>query len=328
MDRKQNLFQGAMAGIGMIILILDSSAALEGAQSGIDLCIQTVIPSLFPFFVMSMILTNSLHDCLSHPLQLIARFLGIPRTSASILFPAVLGGYPVGAKCVSDLYQKEQITRNEAERLLAFCSNAGPSFLFGMVSVFFPEKKSAWLLWLIHIFSALLTAAAIPARKELAREPGRHITQSKQSIILSAAKAMVLVCCWVVLFRIVISFLNNWFLWLLPAWLQVIVMGILELTNGCCELPLIADVKLRFVLCACLLSFGGMSVLFQTAAVTKGLSLGWYLKGKLMQTLFSFLLSCAIVSDEKIYYAVFIPILVIILRKTEKRYSNQRILPV
>ena len=42
---------------GMLVLILDGKAALLGAQAGVELCLNTVIPSLFPFFVLSVLLT-------------------------------------------------------------------------------------------------------------------------------------------------------------------------------------------------------------------------------------------------------------------------------
>lgn len=315
MERKQRRLQGVMAAIGFLVLIFDSRLALEGARSGLELCIKTVIPALFPFFVLSMVLTNALQGKSSYPVQQLAKTLGIPKAAESILIPSVLGGYPIGAKCVGDLYQREQISRKEAERLLAFSSNAGPSFLFGMVSAFFPERKMIWLLWLIHIFSAALTAAVIPVVKT-----DKHVLQPEKtnlntSIILSAAKAMCCVCCWVVLFRIIIRVLEVWFLWMLPEWVQTLLMGILELTNGCCELLQITDVKLRFILCSCMLAFGGICVLFQTASVTQGLSIGCYIKGKLIQTTFSFLMSCAMVSEHGLFIAAWIPILLYILRK-------------
>lgn len=325
---ERNRLQGVMAAIGLLVLIFDSSVALEGARSGIDLCVKTVIPSLFPFFVLSMILTKALSESVSYPVRVLAKFFGIPNAAASLLIPSVLGGYPVGAKCVGDLYQSKQISRTEAERLLAFCSNIGPSFLFGMVSGFFPEGKMIWLLWLIHIFSAALTAVAMPVKQsdKPARKPeGNHFDTS---IILSAAKAMGLVCCWVVLFRIMIDFLDIWFLWMFPQWLQTLLMGILELTNGCCELLQIENVELRFVLCSCILAFGGICVLFQTASVTKGLSLVCYIKGKLMQTAFSFFLSCAVVLKHGVLFAALTLIFVLILRKIQNRYSNPGMLPV
>ena len=43
---------------GMMMLILDSQTAMHGAAEGIVLCINSVVPSLFPFFVLSILLTN------------------------------------------------------------------------------------------------------------------------------------------------------------------------------------------------------------------------------------------------------------------------------
>ena len=115
---------------------------------------------------------------------------------------------------------------------------------------------------------------------------------------------------------------------MLPVWAQIALMGFLELTNGCCGLALIADVRLRFVLCSGILSFGGICVLLQTASVTKGLSLSGYLKGKLMQTVFSLLLSSMAVLKQGWILGFLIPFLMIIFRKTQNRYGNPRLIPV
>lgn len=326
MERKRNALQLFLAAAGLLVLILDSRVALNGARSGVELCIKTVIPSLFPFFVLSMILADILTEYKTPSQEKLAWFLGIPPSGVSVLVPAVLGGYPVGAKCIGDLYQQNQLTRQDAEHLLSFCSNAGPSFLFGMISGFFPEKKLVWLLWFIHLLSAALTAVSMPAEKAFIASQSSSMRKDK-SVILSAAKAITLVCCWVILFRIIISFLDAWFLWLLPEWIRVLLIGILELTNGCCELLQISNIPLRFILCACMLSIGGICVLLQTASVIHGLSVRSYCKGKLIQASFSLLLSCAVVSKQ-VFFAAIVPILVIILRKTQKKCSNLKMLPV
>lgn len=328
MDRKHIHFQGIIAAVGLMVLIFDSSLAIQGAREGVELCLRTVIPSLFPFFVLSMVFIQSFPEIVSFPVSSISNLMGIPKGAESLVIPAFLGGYPVGAKCVNELFQRHQISKKDAERLLAFCSNAGPSFLFGMVSVFFPERGAAWFLWFIHIFSAVLTAASIPAMP--ANQKTKHLNKEAEdtSIILSAAKAMGLVCCWVILFRTIISFLDAWFLQIFPDWLRVLMIGVMELTNGCCELMLVENASLRFVLCACMLSFGGACVLLQTVSVTKGLSLKFYVKGKLMQTAFSVLLSCALVMEHGVILLLLIPIIIVILRKTENTYSNLPLFPV
>ena len=328
MERKWHRFQGIAAAAGLLVLIFDSSRALEGARTGLELCIKTVIPSLFPFFVLSMVLTHSPWKKAPYPLRILGKGLGIPENAESILIPSILGGYPVGAKCVADLYLKRQISRKDAERLLAFSSNAGPSFLFGMVCAFFPENKMVWLLWFIHLCSAALTSFTIPSVKSVNQGKPPEQKAHETSVIWSAAKAMCLVCGWVILFRIIINFLEAWFLWILPECMQTLLVGILELTNGCFELSKISDLKLRFIICSCMLSFGGICVLFQTAAVTQNLPIGCYLKGKLTQTVFSFLLSCAFILENGLTFAAWIPILLFLFRKSQNRYRNPRILPV
>ena len=317
---------GIFAGIGMLLLIFDSKLAMTSAQEGLELCIRTVIPSLFPFLVLSILLTGNVTGT-GRILQPITRLLGIPENAQGILIPAFLGGYPVGAKCVCDQWQAGHLHKGQAERLLGFCSNAGPAFLFGMLSGFFPERIDLWLLWLIHILSAVLTGCVLSPAPAGA---SRCKTEKTQNIdfLYSAMKAMGMICCWVILFRILVNFLNRWFLWLLPSWLKVWITGILELTNGCCDLVLIVNPDIRFVVCSGMLSFGGICVLLQTASVTKGLSLRYYLRGKIMQTVFSLLLSCGILWPRGWLLMTVIPVLTVFLRKAQKSSGNPAAVPV
>ena len=73
---------------------------------------------------------------------------------------------------------------------------------------------------------------------------------SPASALTTAIQVMATVCGWVVLFRVLLAFLKRWFFWILPAAVQVAVTGILELSNGCCELLAVADVSARFCICS------------------------------------------------------------------------------
>lgn len=328
MERKYRKLQGILAAMGLMVLILDSQLALNGARTGIELCIRTVIPALFPFFVLSSVLTGSLAGSVPSSGPGFCKKLGIPAAASSVLIPAVFGGYPVGAKCVGDLYQSRQISKREAQQLLAFCSNAGPSFIFGMVSGFFPERKMIWMLWFIHLYSAFLTAVVTAVSDEERDIPNGEKRTGQQAIILSSARTMAQVCCWVVLFRILINFLNDWLLWAFPVWLQVLLMGCLELTNGCCELLQIAETSQRFVLCSGMLALGGVCVLFQTVSVIGGLSIISYTKGKLLQTVFSLIISSAVVTGNGPVVTVVLSLILVFFRKIRNRYSNLRLISV
>jgi len=210
MNRKY-LLTGITASIGILILILDGKTALTGAQTGIDLCIKTVIPSLFPFILLSVLLTSTISGISLPFLRPLSKFCGMPEGTEAILITGFLGGYPTGAQAVSSAYLSGQIPEEDAHRMLSFCNNAGPAFLFGMVASMFPDRKAAYLLWMIHIVSALLTAALLPKAKPKLTKSVSPKAPSIAGAMRIAIQVMAAVCGWVILFRVIIAFLDKCF---------------------------------------------------------------------------------------------------------------------
>lgn len=327
---KHRIRTGLLAAIGMVILILDTKTAIRGAREGIDLCLKTVIPALLPFFILSVLLTSSLTGLRSRLLRPLGRLLGIPAGSESLFLIGLLGGYPTGAQAVASAWHDGSLTKQDAGRMLGFCSNAGPSFFFGMAAAQFSSVSTAWILWGIQILSAMAVGCILPSKSEHCTKP------RKSNVTISAAldrslKAMARVCGWVIFFRVALAFCNRWFLWLLDAPAQILFNGIMELTIGCTGLPYIESEGLRLIIAAGLLSFGGICVLMQTASVTGSLGLGMYLTGKLLQTTISVILACLAaflcfgfsVHPLFLWFAVGILLTEIrLIRKVKKRYSN------
>lgn len=285
---------GVCAALGMLLLILDSKTALSGTAEGTELCIRTVIPSLFPFFVLSGLLTSAFLGA-SLPVSLSI----VPKGAESLLLTGFLGGYPVGAQSIAGAYRSGQLSKHQAEQMLAFCNNAGPAFLFGMIAPMFPSPQYAWLLWGIHIASALLVAFLLPKEHSSASiVPGR--TLSLTDALTQALGITGQVCGWILLFRGCIAFLDRWFLWMLPQEWQVLLIGLMELSNGCIFLSAVESTEIRFLICSAMLAFGGLCVTMQTISVTRGLSLKLYFPGKVLQTAFSVFLSWLVLPKEGI----------------------------
>ena len=280
-----------LSSFAMIILILDSQSAFEATSQGIQLCIQTIIPSLFPFFILSSLLTSSLSGGAFTLLSPVEYVLRIPKGAGTIFLAGILGGYPVGARCLREAYDSKQLSEADACRMLSFCSNAGPSFLFGIIAVFFPDLKYCWALWEIHILSAVITGVLTPGKPE-----GRAHLRSGNAVSLpqalhGAIRTTAIVCGWVILFRLILSFPCRWFLWAVPDWLRVLSVGLTELSNGCILLDELSPLKVRFIIASALLGFGGLCVTMQTKSIWGSLPFGSYLRGKLLQTAVSTLLA-------------------------------------
>lgn len=312
------------AALGMLLLILDSRCALESARQGLELCILTVIPSLFPFLFLSSILTAGLWGSRSRLLRLAANCFRIPAGAESLLLSGFLGGYPAGAAAIGEAYQKGRLQPDTARRLLACCSNAGPAFLFGMVAPQFPDKAMVFLLWGIHMVSAALVSFCFPCPKE----PQTVLDAKKLSVTQTmhrSLRTMALICGWILLFRIIIGFLDRWVLWMLPDPVRILIWGFLELSNGCCALGRIQSVSLRFVAAAAMISFGGLCVAMQTASVTYGLPVKAYWKGKVLQTLFSILLSAAAIHGLWVLAAIILTAVLILPKDVKKEVAIRRL---
>lgn len=274
----------------MLILILDAETALKSAMDGIHLCFASVAPALFPFLVLSIYLTGNLSGTQIPGMKYLGKLCRIPPGSEGILLTGLLGGYPVGAQAVRQAYDAGGLSRQEARRMLGFCSNAGPAFIFGILSPLFIDLRTTWFLWLIHIVSAILTGIFLPGGYT-----GSDRKQTAQNLsfpdsVHRAIRVMASICGWVVVFRILIGFLDRWVFWLLSSELKTILSGLLELTNGCLILRTIDTEPLRFLIASIVLSFGGLCVGMQTVSVTGTLGTGLYFPGKLLQTMVSILL--------------------------------------
>lgn len=271
----------------MLTLILDTKTALVAGAEGVELCLKTLIPSLFPFFVVSSVLTSFLPG----------KYLRI------IGFVA---GYPVGAQCVSQAYSAGNLSKSSAERMLPCCSNAGPAFLFGIGAGLLPELWMCWLLWGVHILSSFLLSAVTPAMK-FPHNKNTYKSVSLNGALRQSMKAISVVCGWVVMFRVILAFAKRWFLWLLPGDWELVISGVLELANGFAALKSVNSIGKCFVLMASFLGFGGICVTMQTFGVIsgRGLSGRYYFPGKITQGCISVLLATAcqyILSPEQRFF--------------------------
>ena len=319
MNFRKLLISCTAAG-GMLMLILDSKTALSGAAEGIGLCLKTVVPSLFPFLFLSSILTGSLWGVNYAPFRFLAEKIGIPNGAESILIVSLLGGYPAGAQIVSRAYQDSLLTKQDAEHLLMFCSNAGPAFLFGITAIHFPSLKQVWILWLIQIISSLLTGYLYAnGSQNKVFLPDQTINFT--AILIQTVKTMGILCGWILLFRILTVFLERWILWIFPIEIQVFIAGFLEISNGCCMLSNISSMNLRFVFCTLFLTLGGLCVTLQTVSVIGSLPLKPYIHGKIVQTVIGFFLGLLYLAAGVTIFGIVAFVLLLSFGLVKKRSS-------
>ena len=296
-----------------LALILWPEEAMAAMKDGLSLCGNVILPSLFPFFVLSSLVVElGLAGYLGRLLEPVMRPLfNVSGACASAFALGFIGGYPVGARTAIALYENGQCSRAEAERLLAFCNNSGPAFILGVVGTgVFGSGAAGLLLYLAHVAASLLVGVLFrfyryrepprPSRRPEAHfQAARFSTAFTRSVLASALN----ICAFILFFTVTIRMLTLSGvltglarllsrlcapLGLDQVWAERLLTGLLEVSSGVSSLtggPLSG----RLSMAAFMLGWAGLSVHCQVLAFLgdSGLSMGTYLWGKLLHGLFS-----------------------------------------
>ena len=290
----------------LLALVTASSAVIEQASRGLRLCGELIVPSLFPFFVVSLLLSR-----LGFP-RLLGRFLSpltrrffrVSGPGATALFIGLTGGYPMGAAYLADLQERGQLSLGEAERLLGFCNNSGPAFLVGAIGAgVFGSLRAGLLLYAAHVLAALAAGVLLRGREpSSAPEAGAEVlaplpfSRALTESVRAAVPAILSVCGFVILFTVFTGLLEaNGFLpafsrflsehtGLAPGQSRALLLGFWELGSGVGALRGLPLTPGNLALSAALVGWGGISVHLQSLAALGDLPIksGRHLAGRLL----------------------------------------------
>lgn len=320
----RDFFLGLALLLATLSLMLYPQEAMAAGRDGLTLCYNVIVPSLFPFFVLSSLVVElGLAGYLGRALEPVMRPLfNVSGACASAFALGFIGGYPVGARTALTLYEKGMCTRTEAERLLSFCNNSGPAFILGVVGAgVFGSSKVGLLLYLAHaaasvciglVFRFYKAGGKHKAEKRAAPQfHAERFTTAFTGSIKNSFFSTLNICAFVVFFTVVIRmlFLSG----LLPAlakslgtflaplgfsqaWAERLLTGVLEMSSGVSSLMGSGALAGRMSMAAFMLGWAGFSVHCQVLSFIggSGLSVRTYLVGKLMHGGLSALFTAAL----------------------------------
>ena len=105
------------------------------ACEGVNLWFHTILPSLLPFLILTSLLleTGAARRISARAEVFFQTVFGLSPAGFYALFLGLFCGFPMGARITAQLYEAEEIDRNEACYLLTFCSSPSPAFLSSYV---------------------------------------------------------------------------------------------------------------------------------------------------------------------------------------------------
>ena len=307
----RDLFLGLALLCATLSLMLYPQDSMSAAREGLKLCYNVIIPSLFPFFVLSALVVDlGLAGYIGRALEGLMRPLfNVPGACASAFVLGFVGGYPVGARTALSLYQKGMCTKTEAERLLSFCNNSGPAFILGVVGAgVFASSRVGVLLSLAHAAASICVGLFFRfyRRGKKGREArvspkfeAERFTTAFTGAVKNSFLSTLNICAVVVFFTVVIRllFLSG----ALPAlarllgvllsplgftqeWAERLLTGAIELSSGVWTLSGAGGMAGRMSMAAFMLGWAGLSVHCQVLSFLggSGLSVRTYIAGKFL----------------------------------------------
>lgn len=308
MNRKKILLSIFIIAI-IILIILDPKPNIDACLDGILLWSTAVLPTLFPFFFLTTILTE-----LNVTLRLSKLFFPITsrvfRTSGLsgyVYATSIISGYPMGAKTTADLYQKGYISSGQAYKITTFTSTSGPLFIIGTVgSKMFGQKSLGVLILLCHILGSFLNGLLYRNCFESEKPISKIYTQSSNNVLEDAMynsiKNILVVGGYIAIFSMLISMIDRFNIFtpissvfslifgVDKLTINAVLSGLIEVTSACFKLSALSiSTKKALILCTGLISFGGASIHMQAYTFLKrfNMPIGFYLKSKVTQTIIS-----------------------------------------
>lgn len=325
--KYRDLFLGLALLCTGAALVLFPEQSMDAGRQGLQLCTNVIIPSLFPFFVLSsLVIELGMARYLGQALErLMWPLFRVGGVGASALVLGLVGGYPVGAQTAIKLYEKKLCSKEETQRLLAFCNNSGPAFILGVVGTgVFGSGAIGLLLYLSHAAACLCvgllfrfygksTSCPTPSRSTLHFQTTRFSAALTTGIKTSFASVLN-ICAFVLFFSVVIRLLflcgiMDAVAGLLATLLsplgfdrvlaRQLITGLLEVSSGVTSLSPGGGLPGQISMAAFMLGWAGLSVHCQVLSFLgdSGLSPVTYLIGKALHgalsAFFTMLLSSA-----------------------------------
>ncbi|WFT76627.1 sporulation integral membrane protein YlbJ [Halobacillus naozhouensis] len=288
-----------------IALIMYPDTVLSASLRGMDLWATKVFPSLLPFFIIAELLFGFgvVHGVGALCERFMRPLFNVPGAGGFVWVMGMVSGYPAGAKWTRDLRENGQVTKVEAERLVAFTNASSPLFLFGVVAgAFFGNTGLGLMIAAAHYGGNFLVGLGMRfyrygedkptghSHKKSVKEAlhilhhtrindGRPLGQLLGDAVMRSIKTLILVGGFIMLFSVVTDLLKQTgvihlsslllTLFGIPEVFQLpLTAGLFEITTGVAALTdTNTSLLAQLVFVSFILGFHGLSIQAQIASI-------------------------------------------------------------
>ncbi len=285
--------------ISVILLLKFPLLSTEGIRKGLELCAGTMIPSLFPFLVISSFAVSSGIIRLSGNTirKIFKKALRLSPTAGMVVFFSLWSGFPVGCSMAENLLSQNKISSDEAKRIMLSSVNAGPAFVICAVGTMMLSSFRAGIIIYTSLTSAsliivFLTRFILPELKEKNETVTTHpdFSEALVTAVYSASKSMFSICGWILIFSCFLNITtglsdNENFL--------TLFYSIAEVSSGCKSFAKSGNP----VIFSAVIGWGGLCVHCQVLPYVRktGLKFRYFFCGRILHSMLSALICAGLV---------------------------------
>ena len=274
----------------LILIITTPQKYISVSLNAVSVWYKVLLPSLFPFFVFSKLLTSLgyVKHISSAFKKITYKLYKTPPISSYVFFMSILTGYPVGSKLCYDLYKDGYLSKIDAKKCITYTSNSGPMFIIGSVGIgILLSKEAGYIILISHIIGALLNGLIYRNMKDEDYKSKNIVYNQNEpetslsSCVMDSIFSILLIGGIVVVAFIFIEVLNNIGIFYPFVYIfskigidenvaKAIINGFFEITNGCLSLSSLSlNISTKTILSCAIISFGGISTTLQAMAFIK-----------------------------------------------------------
>lgn len=281
----------------LVNLIIYRNLVFDTVGFSLNIWITSLLPALFPFFIVSDILIN--YDVIKYFPKVIRNSIkylfNVSDNGLVIILLSMLSGFPSNARNIKNMYLDKKITKEEGEHLLYFTHFSNPMFILGTIPLILNSNKISKYILISHYLANIILGICLRKYnrvndsntsnyKEDKHNFGLVLTTSIRKSLDSVLSILGTLTIFLIISTLLINFFN------LDNTSSLLVKSILELTSGLKELGSynLLD-KYLLIISSCILSFGGLSVHMQVIneLVDTDISYKNYFIGRILQVVLS-----------------------------------------
>lgn len=309
-EKIENVLIVVILSVFFVLLFVFSKDISSSIIFSISIWKDNLLPSLFPFFVMSdLLLAYGFVDIISFFLgAIMTKWFYLPKDAAFAFFVSLFSGFPSGSKYVNDLLNAKKISIEDANYLIMFTHFANPFFIVTTIGLFLLSNvKAGYIILISHILSNIIVAFIFRKKKVILNNdnnykkafylssPDKPFITILTNSIFKSFKTLVNMLGIIMIFLMITTIIKK--IIPLTGITNGLLSGFLEMTQGVKYISsLDISLPIKASILSAIVSFSGLSVHFQVKSIIDGTDIKYsnFLKARVVQSFISFFLTLAI----------------------------------